>query len=1265
VGGHWENRNPGPGYGPDGGIPADKLHDPMWNDAWLAGFTWVFDSDPYLWQLPQNNATNPGYVNPAASNGDPNGWLPIVFGRRRVAAPVFIFREEAYWQWQCIVILGEGEIGSIGRVWCNGFEISNTGAPGFGWAFYPGSPAGDHCAYLDSEATAGKFPPYTSSSPEVGLPNTAYMNIQITQSDASKAWSLLVPGGGTPTFEVEILTGRKVYDHRDGAQSFGSPSTWLPSDNPALALRDLCVNPRWGAAYGIINDTVIDAAADVCDTLTWTGHVSDGLKRFVCNDLILERAALAQHLAQIVIACNGELYNGQDGISLFIDVENIASPVLALDTATNFRDTKFETLSAKDQPTQIVITYKNAAIDFKDDTIRVPETLAGGVELREASYTFAAITDATHATRAGSYILNQNTATPVRATGTVSQVGILLGRGAKVSVTSSDGPAAAPFLVSDAELLADGSYSVTLRQYDASIYLDAVIDHQIPVVTSLGPAFGPDPPDLYVLLDSGTWPSAFKVRWDPRSLKATELFGSAYWTLVTPGSAHTQYPAKVNDGDTAAIAFGFDGAGTNSLTMDTHATSGASRDFVAVRLYWPASVTLTDDIITAATPVVRYSPDNITYMVTTDRVGGVGIHTGIARKLWVAGVWRGVEIQWNDVSAQRYWQLYASAGGADANRVWTEVQFVEADGAVWLDSQIDRYEVHARKAVGAALVTDPTVAIIPSSSRPTTTSYLDLTSATYQTGAVDAFGNLLDFLSALVVTVFLDGRKSAGTPIDRYGFAYAAAAAAGVVPKVDTSIIANPSTGYGAIAVSSADGKLYKNDGTGWTAVGSGGGSSPLTTKGDVYTHDTADQRLAVGADGEVLTADSTKATGLDWKILERTVIEVPSGAIDGDNRVFTLTYTPSQPRVLFFVDDQQLTGGADYWRTGKNVIVRPQSNAPTFAVYVAYLTTDVVPTPIPGTPEAVVAGTGTSWADKSIGSTCYNVAWSPDLKLFAAVAGSSDATHVYTSPDGVTWTAVAVTSASWRGICWGNGRFVATNDGGATTLDSLVSTDGVVWTFYSQNVTPATQGSGWNSICWAQSLGLFCAAQRGNINFHNFATSPDGVTWTVRVSPGQFYNTICWSPRLHLFYAVGDSGGGTFTAATSPDGATWTTGVLPNSSQSYKSAVWVPELALFIVGGYDGIYSSPDATTWTQRSTDALGAYGIGAVCWSPSRQLLIAGGIDNGRTNNVSTSPDGVTWTGRTVPASHGILCIAAGYSPDAVVALGSTAKALLSAS
>lgn len=47
--------------------------------------------------------------------------------------------------------------------------------------------------------------------------------------------------------------------------------------------------------------------------------------------------------------------------------------------------------------------------------------------------------------------------------------------------------------------------------------------------------------------------------------------------------------------------------------------------------------------------------------------------------------------------------------------------------------------------------------------------------------------------------------------------------------------------------------------------LGSGGGSSPLTTKGDLYTYTTTDARLGIGTNGQFLKANSATATGLEW----------------------------------------------------------------------------------------------------------------------------------------------------------------------------------------------------------------------------------------------------------------------------------------------------------------------------------------------------------------------------------------------------------------
>ena len=86
-----------------------------------------------------------------------------------------------------------------------------------------------------------------------------------------------------------------------------------------------------------------------------------------------------------------------------------------------------------------------------------------------------------------------------------------------------------------------------------------------------------------------------------------------------------------------------------------------------------------------------------------------------------------------------------------------------------------------------------------------------------------------------------------------------------------TTITAGTATvnSAGSLAVTQYDGGfLYFSSASSaiWFDYTQPGTTSPLTTKGDLYTRtSTGDARLAVGANGTTLVADSAEATGLKW----------------------------------------------------------------------------------------------------------------------------------------------------------------------------------------------------------------------------------------------------------------------------------------------------------------------------------------------------------------------------------------------------------------
>jgi len=127
-----------------------------------------------------------------------------------------------------------------------------------------------------------------------------------------------------------------------------------------------------------------------------------------------------------------------------------------------------------------------------------------------------------------------------------------------------------------------------------------------------------------------------------------------------------------------------------------------------------------------------------------------------------------------------------------------------------------------------------------------------------------------------------------------------------------TSAITSPQEGMISYLKDTNATQYYS--GSAWVSIG--GSTSPLTTKGDLYTYSTTDARLGVGTNGQVLTADSTAATGLKWataaggggKILQvvdaTTTTQTTIASTSYTDTTITATITPtlSTSKILVIV---------------------------------------------------------------------------------------------------------------------------------------------------------------------------------------------------------------------------------------------------------------------------------------------------------------------------------------------------------------------------
>lgn len=215
----------------------------------------------------------------------------------------------------------------------------------------------------------------------------------------------------------------------------------------------------------------------------------------------------------------------------------------------------------------------------------------------------------------------------------------------------------------------------------------------------------------------------------------------------------------------------------------------------------------------------------------------------------------------------------------------------------------------------------------------------------------------------------------------------------------------------------------------------------------------------------------------------------------------------------------------------------------------------------------------------------------------FVATGSSNVANNLSVSFDGgLTWARATVPApgSSWQGAAYSPslGYGIATSaNGGANGV--VRSFDGLTWTALAGN--NLTVGN-WRQCVRNADDSLFVVVGIGGVAGQRAATSPDGITWTLRATPNlggitsSAWLKVSVDPVTGFLYAACTAAGQNPPAIVSMDGGvTWAhTGLFPAATDVDAGFAYWPAQSVIRGegsgnGNLPGFFSLDNGATWTQ----------------------------------------------------------------------------------
>jgi hypothetical protein len=234
----------------------------------------------------------------------------------------------------------------------------------------------------------------------------------------------------------------------------------------------------------------------------------------------------------------------------------------------------------------------------------------------------------------------------------------------------------------------------------------------------------------------------------------------------------------------------------------------------------------------------------------------------------------------------------------------------------------------------------------------------------------------------------------------------------------------------------------------------------------------------------------------------------------------------------------------------------------------------------------------------------------------------------------GTNWTARTAASAlNWASVTYGNGLFVAVaRSSGSSNV--MTSPDGITWTLRM----PSSIAMNWNCVTYGNGLFVAVGTLIGASTDKTVMTSPDGITWTERTAiSNNLWNSVVYGNGLFVAVALGGN-----SVMISPDGITWT-------AKTFTGGVTTSFSSITYGNGKFVAVSNMMTSNKVMYSDDGINWTSVNGIDGKPWNRITYGNGnfvasASGGALQNIMTSPDGINWVLRDHPEG-GLPCIAFG--------------------